>query len=114
MMRDPRQSTFALVMYPEYTPIVEAYRAAQELGTVGIQPGLIVANLILPPEECTTDYTRARRIMQEKYLREISNRFSVPVLEIPLLSKEVKGLDVLMRLGDRIFGNPERKRVKSA
>jgi arsenite-transporting ATPase len=40
MMRDPAQSTFAFVMYPESTPLLEAYRAAQELRTVGIKPGL--------------------------------------------------------------------------
>ena len=34
MMRDPAQSTFAFVMYPEATPILEAWRAAKELGTV--------------------------------------------------------------------------------
>jgi arsenite-transporting ATPase len=42
MMRDPAQSTFAFVMYPESTPIMEAWRAAQELATVGIIPGLVV------------------------------------------------------------------------
>ncbi len=103
MMRDPQRSTFAFVMYPESTPIVEAYRAAQELRTVGIEPGLVVANLILPPEECTTPYTQARRAMQEKYLADIADRFSVPILRIPLLPHEVKGLAVLASLGDRIF-----------
>jgi arsenite-transporting ATPase len=104
MMRDPQRSTFAFVMYPESTPIVEAYRAAQELRTVGIEPGLIVANLILPPEECTTPYTQARRAMQEKYLAEIADRFSVPILQIPLLPHEVKGLTVLESLGNRVLG----------
>jgi len=104
MMRDPQRSTFAFVMYPESTPIVEAYRAAQELRTVGIEPGLVVANLILPPEECTTPYTQARRAMQEKYLAEIADRFSVPILQIPLLPHEVKGLTVLESLGDRVLG----------
>ena len=40
MMRDPEQSTFAFVMYPEATPILEAWRAARELETVGIHAGL--------------------------------------------------------------------------
>ncbi len=107
MMRDPERSTFAFVMYPEATPIVEAYRAAQELGTVGIEPGLVVANLVLPPEECTTPYTQARRAMQEKYLAEIADRFSVPILQIPLLPHEVKGLTVLQSLGDQVLGTKE-------
>ena len=55
MMRDPDQSTFAFVMYPEATPILEAWRAARELGTVGIQPGLVVANMVIPPEQA--EYT---------------------------------------------------------
>jgi arsenite-transporting ATPase len=40
MMSDPEKSTFAFVMVPESTPILEAWRAAQEFGTVGVQPGL--------------------------------------------------------------------------
>jgi len=105
MMRDPAQSTFAFVMYPESTPIVEAQRAVEELSSVGIAPGLVVANLILPPEECTTPYAQSRRLMQDKYLAEIQQRFPVPVVQVPLLPHEVKGLDVLTKLGDQIYGS---------
>lgn len=104
MMRDPAQSTFAFVMYPESTPIVEAQRAMDELGTMGIQTGLIVANLVMPPDVCTTPFMQARRAMQEKYLAEMEERFDVPILRVPLLSHEVKGLRVIQSLGERIFG----------
>jgi len=112
MMSDPEQSTFAFVMYPEATPILEAWRAAQELGTVGVRPGLVVANMVIPPEQATTPFVQARRAMQEKYLAEIADRFGVPVLQIPLLSREVKGLAMLAELGDAVltntngYGNP--------
>ena len=76
----------------------------KELATVGIDAGLVVANLVLPPEECATPYTRARRAMQEKYLAEMSARFPVPILQVPLLPREVKGLNVLAELGERIYG----------
>lgn len=105
MMRDPNRSTFGFVMYPESTPMVEAARAMTELATVGIHAGLVVANLVLPPEQCTTAYTRARRAMQEKYLAEMAERFTVPILQVPLLSHEVKGLDVLAELGRKIYGD---------
>ena len=104
MMRDPAQSTFAFVMYPESTPVVEAWRAAQELATVGIKPGLVVANMVIPPEAATTPFVRARRQMQEKYLAEIKIRFATPVLEIPLLPQEVKGLEMLEELGVQAYG----------
>ena len=104
MMSDPEQSTFAFVMYPESTPILEAWRAAQELGTVGVHPGLVVANMVIPPEQTTTPYVQSRRAMQEKYLKEITERFSVPMVQIPLLPIEIKGLKMLTELGDQIYG----------
>jgi len=104
MMSDPTQSTFAFVMYPESTPILEAWRAAQELRTVGIQPSLVVANFVIPPEQITTPYVQSRRAMQEKYLAEIKKRFGVPLIQIPLLPQEVKGLEMLRNLGEMIYG----------
>jgi arsenite-transporting ATPase len=105
MMRDPEQSTFAFVMYPEATPILEAWRAARELGTVGIHPGLVVANMVIPLQQANTDFAHARRAMQEKYLNEITERFGLPVVQIPLLPQEIKGLEMLARLGEQIYQN---------
>jgi arsenite-transporting ATPase len=104
MMSDPGQSTFAFVMYPEATPILEAWRAARELSSVGIHPGLTVANMVIPRDQATTPFVQTRRAMQEKYLKEIPERFQVPLVQIPLLPKEVKGLKMLTELGEQIFG----------
>ncbi len=103
MMRDPRQSTFAFVMYPEATPIVEAARAIDELGTVGIPLGLVVANMVLPADVCTTPYTMARHRMQQRYLAEIARRFDAPIMEVPLVDGEVAGLDRLAAMAGRLF-----------
>ena len=103
MMRDPRQSTFAFVLYPEATPILEAARAVEELATLGLRPGLVVANYVLPPEADATPFGRSRRTMQARYLAELPARFDAPVLTVPLLSQEVKGLDVLTALGERLY-----------
>jgi arsenite-transporting ATPase len=103
MMSDPAQSTFAFVMYPESTPILEAWRAARELGTVGIHPGLVVANMVIPSEHATTAFVQSRRLMQEKYLAEIGERFHVPLVQIPLLPWEIKGLKMLADLGEQIY-----------
>jgi arsenite-transporting ATPase len=104
MMSDPAQSTFAFVMYPESTPILEAWRAAQELRTVGVHAGLVVANMVIPPEQTTTPFVQSRRLMQEKYLKEIVQRFDVPLVQIPLLPHEIKGLKMLTELGEQIYG----------
>lgn len=103
MMRDPQRSTFAFVMYPESTPIVEAWRAIEELRTVGIEPGLVVANQVLPPEQCTTEYFCRRSLMQARYLEEMAERFRTPILTMPLLEREVRGLDTLVAAGQALF-----------
>jgi arsenite-transporting ATPase len=103
MMRDPRRSTFAFVMYPESTPIIEAFRAGEELATLDIPTSLVVANFVIPPEQANTPFTRTRRAMQEGYLAEIQERFAVPVLLLPLLPHEVQGLDMLAELGEQMY-----------
>lgn len=103
MMRDPQQSTFAFVMYPESTPVMEAYRASEELASLEIPTSLVFANLVLPLEACTTPFTRSRRAMQERYLAEIAERFDVPLVEMPLLAHEVSGLEILDELGERLY-----------
>nr|WP_256439641.1 ArsA family ATPase [Candidatus Chloroploca mongolica] len=103
LMRDPRQSTFAFVLYPEATPILEAARAVEELSSLGIAPGLVVANYVLTEAAATTPFGQARRAMQARYLAELPSRFAAPVLPIPLLPQEVKGLALLTELGEQLY-----------
>ena len=86
-------------MYPESTPIIEAYRASEELATVGVPTGLVVANFLIPTEEANTPFTQARRAMQNRYLAEIKERFAAPLLTIPLLPQEVQGMAMLQAVG---------------
>ena len=55
----------------------------------------MVANMILPEEVCVNDFFKNRRNMQMKYLKEIKERFNLPVLQFPLLEAELKGLQRL-------------------
>jgi len=106
MMKDPAQSTFSFVMFPESTPILEAYRASQELASLNIHTGMVVANYIIPEEQVDSAFVHSRRAMQNKYLQEISKKFNVPVVQIPLLPQEIQGLDMLTELGEKIYGKP--------
>ena len=108
MMKDPSQSTFSFVMYPESTPILEAYRASKELAGLDIHTGMVVANYIIPEEQEDSAFVHSRRAMQNKYLHEITERFDVPVVQIPLLPEEIKGLDMLSELGERLYGKPQK------
>lgn len=109
LMRDSSATTFAFVMYPEKTPMIEAYRASQELADFGIRTQLVVANLIIPEDQAITSFFQNRRNMQLKYLEEIRNRFSnALLLQVPLFETELKGVGVLQHVAQLIFNKEEK------
>jgi len=103
-LRDPERTLFAFVLYPESTPVVEAHRASLDLAAAGIPTQLVVANQVIGAELATNAFFRRRRAMQQKYLVEIDRRFGVPVLEIPLLGEEPRGIERLERIAEAALG----------
>ncbi|WP_435095100.1 arsenical pump-driving ATPase [Halorubrum sp. N11] len=104
-MKDPDRSSFAFVMYPEYTPMMEAYRAAEDLrDQVGIETAFVVANYLLPEEYGDNAFFANRRAQQEKYLGEIKERFETPMMLAPLRRDEPIGLAELSAFSDEITG----------
>ncbi|MDO8805177.1 MAG: TRC40/GET3/ArsA family transport-energizing ATPase [Elusimicrobiota bacterium] len=94
-LRDKTRTAFGFVMYPEYTPIVEAHRAMQDLERAGIPTAFVVVNMVLPPEACSNDFFRSRRNMQMKYLGVLAEKFRRPVMTLPLMATDIKGLAML-------------------
>lgn len=104
IMKDKEKTTFAFVMYPEKTPMIEAHRASEELEEFGIDTQLVVANLIIPEEQAVSAFFKNRRNMQITYLKEIKERFSeAELLEVSLYEKEIKGIEMLNRVSKDIF-----------
>ncbi|ABR48001.1 arsenite-activated ATPase ArsA [Alkaliphilus metalliredigens QYMF] len=104
MMKDEKVTTFAFVMYPERTPIIEAYRASKELETLDIKTQLVVANLIIPEEQALTPFYQKRRKMQLGYIEEMKETFKdATLLEVPMFGEEIKGLDLLKEIAKQIF-----------
>ena len=99
-MRNRDKSAFVFVMYPEYTPIIEAWRAAEDLKKqVGIETAAVAVNYLLPTDAGNNAFFDRRRKQQEKYLAEIENRFQKPMIFVPLLDHEPKGIASLRGLG---------------
>jgi arsenite-transporting ATPase len=104
-MRNRDKSAFVFVMYPEYTPIIEAWRAAEDLKKqVGIETAMVAVNYILPEDAGNNAFFSKRRQQQEKYLAEIAERFNKPMIFSPLLDHEPKGLEALRQLGKEMCG----------
>ncbi len=111
-LKDPEQSVFVSVVYPESTPIIEAYRAMLDLKATGIPTQLVVANQVIPASLSSNAFFANRRAMQIKYLNEIQGRFGTPVLIMPLLDKEIRGVEVLNHAAQLLFA-PDDKEAAS-
>ncbi len=98
-LKDPSLTAFAFVFYPEATPILESHRAFLDLKAAGIEAQFLVANMVLSPEQASNPFAQRRRAMQQRYLMEAHRRFGLPVLTLPLVDKEPKGLVALGELG---------------
>jgi arsenite-transporting ATPase len=110
-LKDPKVSTFAFVVYPESTPIVEAYRAMLDLAEAGIHAQFVVANQVILPEFCTNAYFTRRREMQERYLGEIKKRFDLPTVILPLMDQEVRGLESIRQAAEMMTAQESRMNV---
>ena len=103
-MRDPAKATFAFVMYPEFTPIIESWRASEDLkAQVGIHTGLVIVNMLIPSGCGDNAFFNSRRRQQAKYLPLIREKFPVPALGIPLFDHEPVGLKDLSSLASGVF-----------
>jgi len=104
-MRDLKLTTFSFVMYPESTPILEAYRASQELAAIGVATQLVVANLLIAEEQATTPFFQKRRKMQLGYLDDMKRRFTgAALLQVPMMDSDIRGIDKLDMLDRIVFG----------
>lgn len=105
-MRDKHQTSVSFVVYPEATPILEAQRASAELETVEISTAMVVANLVLPLEHCTTPYLTSRWEMQQKNLGEMQSVFKqAKVVQLEVFDKEIVGLDILKQSAIALYGD---------
>jgi len=105
LLRDPAQTLFSFVVYPEATPLAEAERAAGDLRGIGLQTALVVVNQVLPEEVCIHPLFRKRFEMQQRYLREIPSRFPGAEVRIaPLQARDVIGLDSVRQMAEAVFG----------
>jgi len=98
MLRDKNSTVFCIVLYPESTPIMESYRAMLDLKNAGIETQFVIANMVLSEEVCINDFFKNRRQMQMKYLKEIKEKFNLPMLQFPLMKEEIKGVKQLKRI----------------
>ena len=105
-LSDTSISAFNLVLLPEKLPIEETARAIEDLSGFGINVRSLIINAVIPKEVLQGNwFLERRRATQDKYLKEIEERFSsITRKEVPLLDTDVYGMDILRRVGRGLYG----------
>ncbi len=105
-LSDTSISAFNLVLLPEKLPIEETARAIEDLSGFGIKVRSLIINEVIPKEVLQGNwFLERRRATQDKYLKEIEERFSsITRKEVPLLDTDVYGMDILRRVGRGLYG----------
>ncbi|ACF45175.1 MAG: TRC40/GET3/ArsA family transport-energizing ATPase [Prosthecochloris sp.] len=103
LLSDSSKTTVRLVMNPEKMVIKESMRALTYLNLYGITVDQIVINRVMT-DAVDGEYLKEWKEIQKLYIDQIEKSFSpIPITQVPLLRKEVFGLEMLCQVGDIIY-----------
>ena len=102
LLRDSQRCEFIAVTIPEDMAILETERLIKSLDRYGMKVRQLIINNVFP--ECTCHFCQARREGQDKYIREIRDKFNdLKTIIIPLQPQEVKGIGSLENFKKVLF-----------
>ena len=102
LLQDAEKTEFVVVTIAERMAISETEHLIKSLEQMSIPSSHIIINNLFPQEE--SDFAKERRQTQEKYLREIKEKFSSHIItEVVLQPTEIQGMNSLQRLGTQLF-----------
>mgnify|MGYP001558605678 FL=1 len=105
LLKDENRCEFIVVTIPEDMAVKETERMVKSLNQYKVKVRQMIINNVVP-EQVHCPFCQARRENQDKYIREIMNKFSdLKITIIPLRSHEVKGIDALDSLGVEVILN---------
>ncbi len=103
LLVDNTKTAFFMVLVPESMAILDTERALAMFNDLGITLSGVVVNRVYPKtllnDPDLPDFLRNRILDQEKYLREIKEKFGKYIAAVlPAYEREPKGLDMLPRV----------------
>jgi len=85
--------------------IKESMRALTYLNLYGITVDSITINRVMP-DQSSDEYFQKWRAIQQKYIEQIQDAFApIPIAEVPLFEGEVVGLEMLRKVGAKVYGD---------
>jgi len=106
-LKNPEETTFLLIAYPEFTPLNEGFRAMKDLERVGIPVQGILLNHIFNSEDCNNNsFALQRWELQQNYLNKAKDLFqNKPLFRVEMQANEIIGINTIIELTNKIFNN---------
>lgn len=102
LLQNSEKTEFVVVTIAEKMGVSETEDLIESLEQMRIPSKHIIINNIFPQEK--SDFAQMRRKTQEKYIREIKEKFSTRIItEVVLQPTEIQGIDSLQKLGSQLF-----------
>ncbi len=103
LLHDDEQTRFTLVTIPEAMSVRETERYFGQLTEQGVPVRDLIVNRV-EQEHGECEYCRARVRSQQPWMKQIAKSFrELKQHEVPLLAKEVRGIEDLKKLGKLIW-----------
>jgi len=105
ILSDPKRTHFNIVLIPEAMSILESERSLKSLAEYKIPVETVIINNIMP-QNTSCAFCSERRKQQLKRVSEIEKAFkNVDIKKLDLLSKEVRGFEMLEKVGSTLYKN---------
>ena len=107
LLTDDQKTAFFFVTLPEALPIAVIKRFIAWFHDFGIPVGGVVVNMKIEQatvEEDAPEFVKNRLKMQEEYMEEIWRSFPNVRAIVPLFETEVRGVEMLERTAQAMFG----------
>lgn len=103
LLLDPEVTAFVLVLIPEKLPILESEKAVEVLRRHRVPVAGVVVNRVLP-DAPLGEFLERRRGQEAEYLERVDRSFAaLPRVRVPLMSRDVEGLDGLREVGRHLL-----------
>ncbi len=110
MVRDKTRTAFFYVLIPELMPILDTRKAFEMFQAFDVTVSGIVVNQVYPRElkdqADVPGFLRNKITSQQEYLGQIRGEFG-PLIRgvVPMLDREPKGLDMISKVADILYGS---------
>jgi arsenite-transporting ATPase len=112
ILSDRGVTSIRIVVNPEKMVIKEAQRSFTYLNIYDFNVDAVIVNRVIP-ETVTDDYFKIWKEIQKKYKDTILDSFSpIPVYYAPLFDNEIVGMEMLGRMGEKIFKDEDPIGIK--